>query len=182
MIRKADLKIAKICSKDSARPVLTSVCLSYEKNKLKLSATDGYKLTEKLVEVDYTPDFEKILVPSETLSAVMGLMTAKDSVEVYKDKFIVNDKDGIEKRVVEMGRLIEGTFPEYDSLVPDENPKTTIVLDRKYLQEALAVADSTVKVQLEVDEDGTVIRTKPIQFRSESYDSTTLSVVMPLKS
>ena len=79
MIRKKDLAIFNIASKDTSRPVLWAVKVNYieEEKKLVFVATDGYQLTETVVrDLDYTPNFTEILIPNTDFEAAAKLAKA----------------------------------------------------------------------------------------------------------
>lgn len=186
MITKQHLKIAKIASKDETRPVLCAVSFTYNKDAhaIVLAATDGYKLAEHAVSLDeeYTPDFEKILVPAKFVTEIAKTMGSVDKLQVFENKFIIVDKEGVTKHEMRVRELTEGNYPEYEGLIPDVNDKATIVLDSKLLKEILTSVNGAVRLQVEMNSDGTVHKMGAVTIRQESDNTETRAVVMPLKS
>lgn len=186
MIHKKDLALFNIASKDYSRPVLNAVKVSYveEDKKLVFVATDGYQLTETTVrDLEYTPNFTDILVPAKDFEAAAKLATAKDHFELYKEKFVVLDKDGLIKNELSIERLIEGNYPEYKGLIPKENDGFTLNIDIALLKNALKTHEGILSMQMEVDPTtGGITKLKPLSIRNKRHDAETLSVIMPLKS
>lgn len=186
MIRKKDLAIFNIASKDTTRPVLWAVKVNYieEEKKLVFVATDGYQLTETVVrDLDYTPNFTEILIPNTDFEAAAKLAKASDHFEIYQEKFVVKDKDGVIRNELSIERLIEGTYPNYKGLIPAENKGTSLNIDIALLKNALKAHEGTLSIQVEVDPmTGGVVNLKPLSIRNSREDAETLSVVMPLKS
>jgi DNA polymerase III subunit beta len=112
-------------SNDSTRPVLTGVYWNSHKGSLYLAATDGYRLSERLL-VKTKSDVSAI-IPSQTLHEVIRNIT-DDSGEID----ILFDETQVRFRINEaeiISRLIDGNFPNYRQLVPEVS-ETTAVLDK----------------------------------------------------
>lgn len=197
MITKEDLKIATIASKDSTRPVICAVQVKKTEGGLRLVATDGYRLTEKTIELHDTitstdgaeieleaPDFEELLIPAKTLLDVAKLMKTHDRLAISSKEFTILNLKTLERRTVGLGQLIDGNYPEYAALVP-EKKTNYITLNARYIADLMAVADAdggAVQIQLAISETGTIERLAPVRIDSENQGHQTISVLMPLKS
>ena len=104
-------------SSDSTRPVLTGVYWHSQDGQLVLAATDGYRLSERIL-VQTKSDVSAI-IPTQTLQEVLRtILDGDDEVDVLFDetqvRFRINDAEII-------SRLIDGNFPDYRQLVPKKS-------------------------------------------------------------
>ena len=138
---------------DEGRPILTGILTEIKNKKLQLVATDGYRLAHNSVVTTDEADF-KALVPRKTFEEVMRLIS-----ESQCDKIQIAISDDQNQVVFSFGnteissRLIEGTFPAWEKIIPAE-VKARIVVDRNELLKAVKLASvfargeaNTVKLQ-----------------------------------
>ncbi len=101
-------------SSDATRPVLTGVYWHSVDGKLVLAATDGYRLSERVL-MDSKSEISAI-VPTSSIQEVMR--TLHDSIEQIEVLF---DNTQVRFRVGEAeitSRLIDGNYPDYKQLIP----------------------------------------------------------------
>lgn len=111
-------QVTRAASRDEARPILTGVLLEVSREGLTMVATDSYRLAVR--EVPATAEGEaKALVPERALTeagrAAQG--EEKGQVELYLDQGQVAFRTG---RLTLTSRLIEGEFPNYRQLLPEQ--------------------------------------------------------------
>jgi len=104
-------------SNDATRPVLTGVYWHSHEGQLVLAATDGYRLSERVL-VPTTSEVSAI-IPTQTLQEVLRTITDDgEEVDILFDetqvRFRINDAEII-------SRLIDGNFPDYRQLVPKKS-------------------------------------------------------------
>ncbi|MBI5753922.1 DNA polymerase III subunit beta [Candidatus Peregrinibacteria bacterium] len=112
-------------SLNTSRPVLSGVLLTTHEKKIKLVATDSYRLAEKTMDTLKPPDEQfSCIVPAKTmieLSKIIGKAQGKEAkVNISKNQALFT-VDGVEL----ISRLIEGKFPDYEKIIPKES-KTKI--------------------------------------------------------
>lgn len=110
-------------SNDSTRPVLTGVYWHSFEGFLYLAATDGYRLSERRL-VETSSDVAAI-IPTTTLQEVLRTIT-DDVAEID----VLFDETQVRFRVGESeitSRLIDGNFPDYRQLIPNESETTTTI-------------------------------------------------------
>lgn len=144
------LKINTAVSRNEVRLELTGVNISLDQEKIFFSSTDGFRLAEYVVdlkEIDLNNDiYDKfrenngsIIVPSNTLVELNRIIQTSSDDElvsfIIEDGQIFFELDNI--KIV--SRLINGKYPEYKHIMP-QNYKTTILGDKKALQNALKIA------------------------------------------
>lgn len=137
-------------STDQARPVLTTVLFSFQRELVNVVSTDGFRLAILLMS-DFTTDEPgksnkvsrgeaddtsyNFLIPSKALAEVARIQkqvhdeTIKFSVskELRQAVFSIAD-------VEVFVRLVEGDYPPYQKIIPSEF-KTTVLFDRSELVE-----------------------------------------------
>jgi DNA polymerase-3 subunit beta len=121
-------------SQDQARPELTGVLFVFNKNKLTLVATDGYRLS--LLETKKQTEKEgKMIIPARLITDALSLKT---DISVFlqseKNQIFFETED---TQIV--GRVIAGEFPDYERVIPKES-KTKVVFDREELLNSLRLA------------------------------------------
>ncbi len=125
-------------AKTSLRPVLSGVYVRTEKDKLIFVATDSYRLSEYQIPVDGQQRNVSCIIPTKILeelkvilgSAASGRKTGKkeEKKEAGNDDEVVNltlSSQQIEVQLSSthlLSRLIDGKFPNYQQIVPKDNP------------------------------------------------------------
>lgn len=119
------------CAFDDTRPVLNGVLFKFENQKIKLAATDSYRLAEKILLTD-KPIKEKkeLIIPNRGLNEVARIISEDDEkVEIY-----FSDNQAMfkisETQIVT--RLIEGSFPDYEQIIPKSNNLEIIVATNEF--------------------------------------------------
>ncbi len=120
-------------SKSESRPVLTGVKVEFEQNKLICTATDSHRLARREVHIESDIQ-ESFVVPSMSLSELMHLKESESSnVDIYYTNHFIVFKTANSSLY---SRLIEGSFPNVQALVPSES-KSTITINTKRLMEGI---------------------------------------------
>lgn len=114
--KRAVSQTALTASKDDTRPVLTGVLLHSFEGKLYLAATDGYRLSEKVLG-DSSADIYA-LIPATALSDVVRVMPDDlDKLDILLDESQVKFRIG---EIELTSRLIDGKLPDYRQLIPQK--------------------------------------------------------------
>ena len=134
--KKADLlpilQKSLICvSKNSIKPELASVSISFEKDIGYIAATDSFRLSEEHIKPTLlSPKIakESILIPARTCEELIKLLESENSDTV--DLFISKGEILIQYAETRLySRLTEGKFPDYQQIIP-KSFKTTISVNR----------------------------------------------------
>lgn len=131
-------KILFAVSTDETRPVLTGVLFVFEKNKLTLVATDGFRLSVQKINLKSEGKSKKIILPKSILMEIFRMEG--------EDEIIKTEVDEKEKRVifgagdtVYSSRLIEGEFPDYEKIIP-KSANIKISVDKEDFLRAVKLA------------------------------------------
>lgn len=140
---KAVEKILGCAAGDEGRPILTGVKIETRdqrpetsKNRLRLTATDGYRLGVAEVEVEKPDLDEAIVIPGRTLGEAVRLASGKSLTAELTDDGGVRFRfeDGWVK-----GKLLAGEYPAVDKIIPTEF-EAEIAIDREELEKAVKLA------------------------------------------
>lgn len=146
-IKSSDLSrlvrlVAFSAAHDNTRPVLTAICMDFsDKGNLSVAATDGYRLSvmEKikvegegmnkrlLLPVMIIREVEKMVRENGNETVEMSVASAEQSVAFKFGKVLV------------VSRLIEGEFPDYKKIVPNNNT-VQVKFSREEITSAVKVA------------------------------------------
>lgn len=111
---------------DEARPVLSGVYMNVDGDKLTLAATDSYRLAEKVIKLDKkVTDKYEIIIPARALIELAR--TLADFDEDIKVCISDNQISFAATEVEFTSRLIEGNFPNYKQIIPENNDTKAIV-------------------------------------------------------
>jgi DNA polymerase-3 subunit beta len=143
-------QVARGASRDEARPVLTGVLIEVSREGVVMVATDSYRLAVR--DLVATADGEgQAIVPERALSEA-GRAAATDekaSIEIFVDESQVAFRVG---ELTLTSRLIEGEFPNYRQLLPDQH-ESRLTISRQQLLDAVSrvglLARDTTPVRLE---------------------------------
>ncbi len=123
-------------SLNTSRPILSGVYISAEEDNLILAATDSYRLSERKVKLSSKVDKSvNCIVPSRTaleFAKILGNFS-KESVKVTiaKNQILFEVEE-----IKLLSRLIEGNFPDYTKIIPEE-VTTKIKVNASDLSQAL---------------------------------------------
>ncbi|CAM1364660.1 DNA polymerase III subunit beta [Tenacibaculum litopenaei] len=110
---------------DDLRPVMSGVFFQFNSKELTFVATDAHKLV-KYTRTDVTADkTAEFIMPKKPLNLLKGILGgSEDSVTIeYND---TNAKFTFDN-VVLICRLIDGKYPNYEAVIPKENPNKLTV-------------------------------------------------------
>ncbi|MBI5147581.1 MAG: DNA polymerase III subunit beta [Parcubacteria group bacterium] len=122
------------------RPEISGVLLDFQLNFLKLAATDSFRLAEKTIPNSQFSTTNKAgfkaIIPLKTSYKLLKLLKDDGTLFIYSDQNqIVFKSDGLEI----ISRLIDGSFPDYESIIPS-SVSAEIIIDKKQFIEALKLS------------------------------------------
>src|SRR5918994_4891551 len=146
---EAVAQVSRAASRDEARPVLTGVLLEISREGVVLVAPDSYRLAVRALVA--TADGEaKAIVPERALTeAGRAAVDQKAGVEASVNTSQIAFRVG---SLTLTSRLIEGEFPNYRQLLP-ENVESRLTISRQQLLDAVSrvglLARDTTPVRME---------------------------------
>ena len=112
---------------DDLRPVMSGVFFQFSTAGLTFVATDAHKLVKYTREDINANQSAEFIMPKKPLNLLKGILAASDSdVSIeYNDS---NAKFTFDNSTL-VCRLIDGKYPNYEAVIPKENPNK-LVIDR----------------------------------------------------
>lgn len=123
---------------DDLRPVMSGVFFQFSTEELTFVATDAHKLvkyTRTDISADSTAEF---IMPKKPLNLLKGILATSDR-EVKIEYNDVNAKFTFDN-VILICRLIDGKYPNYDAVIPKENPNKLTVDRASFLNSVKRVS------------------------------------------
>ena len=143
-------------SDDESKPFLNGGLMIIEDKNIKVAATDTYRLAYREDELEVEGlELDEIIIPRKTLSELNKLLSDGDDevkISITENQALFNFSG-----ISIVSRLIEGQFPNYKQVIPDQN-NTTARVNKDRLFSAtkraalLAKQDSNIiKINLKSD-------------------------------
>jgi len=123
---------------DDLRPVMSGVFFQFSSQSLTFVATDAHKLV-KYTRTDVTADqTAEFIMPKKPLNLLKGILGGSDS-DVTIEYNDANAKFTFDN-VVLVCRLIDGKYPNYEAVIPKENPNKLTVDRASFLNSVRRVS------------------------------------------
>ena len=121
---------------DDSRPVLTGVDLVMEGDQLTLAAADGFRLSVRHLTLAKAVDERvEVIIPARALSELNRLLPEEtEPVELTLNATRTQALFRL-KNVELVAQLIQGTFPNYSQLIPEEYTSRAVVDVNEFLRE-----------------------------------------------
>jgi DNA polymerase III subunit beta len=148
-------QVAFSAARDMVRPVLAGVNLRVHKKEVRLVATDSYRLSEKIFTTAANTDEDiSLIIPTRTINE-LGRILAKGKETVTLD-ISANQVLFFYKNIELASRLIDGTYPDYEKIIPKEHIATVLVKNEELTNAVKRVnlfTKDTHSIRLEITED-----------------------------
>ena len=114
---------------DEIHPIMNGICFHFVENGLNIVATDGHRLSK--VSLSINPSTQKgFVLPQKSANLLKGVL-AKEIGDIditFDKKFMVFQASAYTM----VTRQIEGNYPKYDSVIP-QNSNLTAIVNREQL-------------------------------------------------
>ena len=128
ILSKAINKTIFATGTDDLRPVMTGVLFQMSPSGTNFAATDAHKLVKYSRKDIVSSKAAEFIVPRKPLNVLKGVLSSTET-DVKVEYNVSNAKFSFEDYVLSC-RLIEGKYPNYEAVIPKENPnKLTISRD-----------------------------------------------------
>jgi DNA polymerase-3 subunit beta len=162
-------KAAKAVSSDESRPVLMGILMKINDGRLTFVATDSYRLAVVGKDVESDGDFE-LIVPGQVLEEVSRISSSNDVVTIAESENQIMFKTG---QTIFISRKIEGSYPNYEVLIPKENNTSAVIRTSDMLTAIKRVsiasqANGPVKLSFDPDRQRLTVSSKTLDVASGS--------------
>lgn len=159
IFREAIAEVVVAASPDENRPVLAGVYMYIDEEDLMLVATDSYRLAERRIPLGAAPAKPlEAIVPARTMQELARILSDNDGeVRMYlAENQVMFQLENIEL----VSRLIEGQFPNYKQIIPQEE-KTVATLETSELARLTKMAslfarENAGSIRIEVQAEGEI--------------------------
>ncbi|MCF7905648.1 DNA polymerase III subunit beta [Candidatus Gracilibacteria bacterium] len=155
--RNAVHEVAFAAQEFSSRPILSGVFFRTEKNILRMAATDSYRLSEKVLQLQEEVGETSCVIPVRAVFEADRLATTAEKVRVaVEENQVMFTVGGTELT----SRLIEGQFPDYQQIIPKKS-STKAEVNREEFELAVRrvsifAKENNQHMKLEFLNDGTL--------------------------
>jgi DNA polymerase-3 subunit beta len=134
-LREMIRQVVFAASHDEARPILTGVLITIEGDQLTMAAADGFRLSVRSASLSApVPAPVKAVVPARALSELARISSdGSDVITMFLPPGrgqVIFRTDSAEL----VSQLIEGTFPDYQQIIPKNNQTRTILNTAAFLK------------------------------------------------
>ncbi len=168
-------------SKDEMKPALQGVLLQMKDKQYVTVATDGHRLVRYVKAMEEGDNHEgQVIMPAKFLSIIRGHLNDQDKIELQISENHV--QISFDSTTV-YSRIIKQRFPEYESVIPQDNDKKLVIDKEEFFnsvkrvsifsnkstkQISLSLGNNMVTVSTEDPENITAAReTIPCEYEGE---------------
>jgi DNA polymerase-3 subunit beta len=133
-LRQMISQVVLAASTDDARPVLTGVLIEMSGNTMTLAAADGFRLSVRTAQLAEKVPAGKAIVPARALAELGRILS--DGEETVTMTLPPNRGQVIfrSKNVELVSQLIDGTFPDYRSIIPTSYTTRSVLSTGAFLK------------------------------------------------
>ncbi|MDD5145427.1 MAG: DNA polymerase III subunit beta [Candidatus Pacebacteria bacterium] len=134
-------QVADIASPSVARPEISGVYFSFEKDLIKIVATDSFRLGEqKLYIKSQLSQGYSLILPQQTVKEVINIFSQKDGdLKIYFSPnqilFEFPMPEMAHPQVQLISRLIEGNYPDYEAIIPQKTTTQMLVQRNEFINQ-----------------------------------------------
>ncbi|MBI4536168.1 MAG: DNA polymerase III subunit beta, partial [Ignavibacteriae bacterium] len=172
LIRKLIYRTSFAVSADELRPAMMGVLLQPKGIELRAVATDGHRLVKCSHKFENTVGLKRdIIVPAKALNILSKSAESGSNTISISDTHIKFNFDSTEL----ISRLIEETYPNYESVIPQENNKTLTVNREQLLSSirrvGLYASATTHQIRFQMGKQALNISAQDIDFGGEAKET-----------
>lgn len=123
---------------DDLRPVMSGVFFQFSTEGLTFVATDAHKLVKYTREDIKANQVAEFIMPKKPLNLLKGILAGSED-EVTIEYNESNAKFTFENSVL-VCRLIDGKYPNYEAVIPKENPNKLVIDRNQFLNSVKRVS------------------------------------------
>ncbi len=177
-------QVVDIPSFSTNRPEISGIFFSVKKDKMKMVATDSYRLGEKIINLEKTSkqDFSFIL-PQKTAKEIINIFNEKEGeikivFGVNQVLFEIEMPGKIKHPQIQLiSRVIDGEYPNYEEIIPQKSEIKTIINRSEFINQIKAASVfggkvNEIKIKINTEKKG-------IDLLSESVETGEFKSFLP---
>lgn len=134
-LRKAITQTVFAAATEDSRPVLTGVHFAIVDREIRLAAADGFRLSVHTLALEQDSDERAVIVPARSLSELGRLLQEVNGSVTLTFNAAGTQVEFDLGHAKLVAQLIQGTFPNYDQLIPKETTTRTEVTVQELARE-----------------------------------------------
>jgi len=132
------MQVVDMVSLSESKPEISGVYMEFDNNLIRLAATDSFRLAEKNIEIsDEKLNKQSIIIPQRTIQElikILGENNINANIILSHNQILFDLGD---TQVI--SRLIDGQYPDYQSIIPNKF-ETEIIVDKAQLINNIKIA------------------------------------------
>ncbi|WP_299361853.1 DNA polymerase III subunit beta [Winogradskyella sp.] len=123
---------------DDLRPVMSGVFFQFSQDNLTFVATDAHKLVKYTRDDVKATESAEFIMPKKPLNLLKGILAGSDE-DVLVEYNESNARFTFDNSVL-ICRLIDGKYPNYEAVIPRENPNKLVIGRTQFLNSVRRVS------------------------------------------
>lgn len=162
---------------DDLRPVMSGVFFQFSTEGLTFVATDAHKLVKYSREDVFASQASEFIMPKKPLNLLKGILAGSEA-DVLIEYNESNAKFTFEDTTL-ICRLIDGKYPNYEAVIPKENPNKLVIDRSQFLSSVRRVSifsnKTTHQVRLKIAGAELNISAEDIDYSNKAEERLTCS-------
>jgi DNA polymerase-3 subunit beta len=175
-------KVSFAISVDETRYILTGMHISGKDGSMVVVGTDGFRMAFYQKQIEGMKNFKGITIPKRSLSEMERVIDEGEKVIMTIDDKHVQIST---QNVIVVSRVIEGSFPDYENVIPQGNDNTVVLEKESFVRGLKKVSSiigrsepikmSLAKGKLEMEAESDIGRAKEVIDIDYNGESTTMN-------
>jgi DNA polymerase III subunit beta len=140
-------QVVGMAGQSQARPEVGGVLFAFEKEVLRLVATDSFRLAEKKIILEKQNSIEQtFILPQKTARELIGILSERQGkIKVYCSSSqtifdYVSEEEAFPVHIQVVSRLIEGEYPDYQNVIPKDHKTKAVFQKDQFLNHIKAAS------------------------------------------
>jgi len=156
-------------STDETRYVLTGMYISGKDGNIVVVGTDGFRMAFYQKPLEGIKSFKGITIPKRSLSEIERVIDEGENVKLTIEEKHIQIST---KNIVVVSRVIEGSFPDYENVIPQTNDNVVLLNKESFIKGLKKVSSiigrsepikmTLTKGKLEIEAESDIGRAKEI--------------------
>ncbi|HWO71961.1 MAG TPA: DNA polymerase III subunit beta, partial [Dehalococcoidia bacterium] len=134
-LRQAIARTVFAAATDDSRPVLTGVDARFDGKLLTLAASDGFRLSVYKLPLDVSIETTEIVIPARALNELQRLLAEEEQPLTLRTNAAKTQILFKLQNAEMVAQLIQGTFPNFNQLIPSTYSSKAVVDVSEFLRE-----------------------------------------------
>lgn len=156
---------------DELRPAMSGVYITFEADTVTFVATDGHKLVKYTFDTGRSHSMASFIAPKKSLGLVKNAMIGGETVNMSFNKSNLFISTSETQYII---RLIDAKFPDYNAVIPVNNPNEMVIGRMDFLsslkRNAIYANKTTNQVALKIEENNLEISSQDLDFSNEAKE------------